>query len=139
MKRLIFKMNALAQNGDQSGLIALAQQASADYGACWRLAGRIAYRMAWALRPQPKINENDRRSVAWELEYDELHNFAHMGAEHVDADWGKPKTKPKVPSERKTTLAQLNDMYRSQTSPKRDRSKRSSVAPGAPLAQTKGF
>lgn len=61
------------------------------------LEGRIAFRKRWAMRwayVKPKVND---KTFAWEIAYDEEHNFARMGAEFVDADWGIPKvSKPKA-------------------------------------------
>lgn len=59
------------------------------------LEGRIAYRKAWVMRHAPAKPKVDPRTYSWEIEYDEEHNFAHMGTRYVDGDWGSPKTKPK--------------------------------------------
>lgn len=57
------------------------------------LQGRLAFRKAWAMRV-PERRKYDG-PLKWEIDYDEMHNFARMGAEYVDADWGKPKIAPK--------------------------------------------
>lgn len=61
------------------------------------LEGRIAFRKRWALLGAPKRPPVSDKAIAWEIAYDEEHNFARMGAEFVDEDWGKPKSvKPRA-------------------------------------------
>ncbi|WP_441229413.1 hypothetical protein AB7828_03545 [Tardiphaga sp. 215_C5_N2_1] len=58
------------------------------------IEARIAFRKRWVLSNcyrKPKLHAHH---IAWELEYDDEHNFAHIGAEFVEADWGRPKQKP---------------------------------------------
>lgn len=63
------------------------------------LEGRIAFRRRWILAWTPKKPAIHQKSIAWELAYDEEHNFARMGVEFVDDDWGK--LKPIKPRARK--------------------------------------
>lgn len=55
------------------------------------LEGRLAYRRHWIESRAPWPRHTGPKALAWEIEYDLEHNFAHMGAEFVDEAWGRPK------------------------------------------------
>lgn len=95
MTRLISKMRELAQTGAHGQMIDLARSASEEFGTCWLRSNRIAFRSAWAMRSGWSPTPPTLAALRWELEYDDNNNFARMGAEYVDDDWGKPQTKAK--------------------------------------------
>ncbi|WP_398468554.1 hypothetical protein [Tardiphaga sp.] len=61
------------------------------------LNARISFRMRWAMSNAPRRRAVPAACLEFEIEYDEEYNFARMGAEFVDADWGLPLQKPLKP------------------------------------------
>lgn len=89
MTTLVSEVQRAISLGATERAIALACAGSAAYGSWWALESRIRFRTRWAMKP-PKLPKKSQ--MAWETAYDEAHNFAWMGPEYVDDDYGKRPT-----------------------------------------------
>lgn len=93
--RIISDMQKLRDMGAHSQMMDLHVRAIEMYGNWWLLINRIHFRKRWAMRtPRPRTEHPAARLR--EIEYDELHNFARMGVEYVDDNWGRPWAVKKV-------------------------------------------
>jgi hypothetical protein len=59
------------------------------FGRWWLLEARIAFRKRWVL-------ENKSAPAPYKFKFNPEHNYARIGEEFVDEDWGKPPVRSKL-------------------------------------------